>query len=145
MFLRVLVRISTPPPWDFEFLDFTDTTSLQVTNVHIKPFMCLACITINGLSIVLAEVLKGFQDKDGQFVLDSSSGSIPREQEIRSVLNLFRASHIAFPGEKVMDEAKAFSTAYLNQALEMGCSSPTLSKEVLKFVLLMLTPNQAKC
>jgi hypothetical protein len=33
------------------------------------------------------------------------------------MLSLFRASNISFPGEKVMDEAKTFTTEYLNQVL----------------------------
>ena len=32
---------------------------------------------------------------------------------MRSMLSLFQASNISFPGEKVMEEAKTFTTNYL--------------------------------
>ena len=36
---------------------------------------------------------------------------------MRSMLSLFQASNISFPGEKVIDEAKAFTTNYLREVL----------------------------
>jgi hypothetical protein len=49
--------------------------------------------------------------------------------EMRSIVNLYRASLIAFPGEKVMEEAEIFSTKYLKEALQKIPVS-SLSREV---------------
>nr|O24474.1 RecName: Full=Myrcene synthase, chloroplastic; AltName: Full=Aggmyr; Flags: Precursor [Abies grandis]AAB71084.1 myrcene synthase [Abies grandis] len=78
---------------------------------------------------VSPEVLKAFQDQNGQFVCSPGQ----TEGEIRSVLNLYRASLIAFPGEKVMEEAEIFSTRYLKEALQKIPVS-ALSQEI-KFVM----------
>nr|AAX07267.1 (-)-alpha-pinene/(-)-camphene synthase [Pseudotsuga menziesii] len=66
---------------------------------------------------VSSDVLEHFKDQKGHFASCSSS-SIETGGEIRSVLNLFRASLIAFPNEKVMDEAQIFSTTYLKEAVQ---------------------------
>nr|AFJ73570.1 2-methyl-3-buten-2-ol synthase [Pinus pseudostrobus var. estevezii] len=62
---------------------------------------------------VSSDVLQHFKEQKGQF----ACSAIQTEGEIRSVLNLFRASQIAFPGEKVMEEAEVFSTIYLKEAI----------------------------
>ncbi|XP_059072647.1 alpha pinene synthase, chloroplastic-like [Cryptomeria japonica] len=63
---------------------------------------------------VSSDVLEQFKAKDGQFLCCTTQ----IEGEIQCILNLFRASLIAFPNEKIMDEAQAFSTMYLKQILE---------------------------
>ena len=70
--------------------------------------------------------MKVFEDRNGQFTCSNSSQT---EGEIRSVLNLYRASLVAFPGEKVMEEAQIFSSAYLKEALQKILVS-SLSREV---------------
>ena len=67
--------------------------------------------------VIWSDVLEHFKDQKGHFAFCSSS-SIQTGGEIRSVLNLFRASLIAFPNEKVMDEAQIFSTTYLKEAVQ---------------------------
>nr|AFJ73582.1 2-methyl-3-buten-2-ol synthase [Picea abies] len=62
---------------------------------------------------VSSDVLEQFKDQNGQF----ACSAIQTEGEIKKVLNLFRASLIAFPGEKVLEEAEIFSTIYLKEAL----------------------------
>uniref|UniRef100_I3QDU0 2-methyl-3-buten-2-ol synthase n=2 Tax=Pinus subgen. Pinus TaxID=139271 RepID=I3QDU0_9CONI len=62
---------------------------------------------------VSSDVLEHFKEQKGQF----ACSAIQTEGDIRSVLNLFRASQIAFPGEKVMEEAEIFSTIYLKEAI----------------------------
>nr|WBO26428.1 beta-pinene synthase [Taiwania cryptomerioides] len=74
---------------------------------------------------ISSDVLESFKGKDGQ-LLNSSTQS---QEEIKSIMNLFRASLIAFPKEKVMDEAKSFSTLYLKQALQKIDNS-NLSREI---------------
>jgi len=70
-------------------------------------------------------VLEHFKDQKGRF----ACSSIQTEGEIRSLLNLFRASLVAFPNEKVMEEAEIFSTTYLKEAvLKIPVSS--LSRQV---------------
>nr|UMW72393.1 putative 2-methyl-3-buten-2-ol synthase [Pinus nigra subsp. laricio]UMW72400.1 putative 2-methyl-3-buten-2-ol synthase [Pinus nigra subsp. laricio] len=62
---------------------------------------------------VSSGVLERFKEQNGQF----ACSAIQTEGEVRSVLNLFRASQIAFPGEKVMEEAEIFSTLCLKEAI----------------------------
>ena len=73
----------------------------------------------------MSNVLEQFKDKKGQFACSTNK----REEEIRTVLNLFRASLIAFPGEKVMEEAEIFSAIYLKEAIQKLPFS-SLSREV---------------
>ncbi|GLJ31921.1 hypothetical protein SUGI_0642510 [Cryptomeria japonica] len=74
---------------------------------------------------VSSGVLENFKEKDGRFL----SSYTQSHEEIRSILNLFRASLIAFPEEKVMDEAKLFTTTYLEQSIsKIGDTS--LSQEI---------------
>ncbi|GLJ51664.1 hypothetical protein SUGI_1097890 [Cryptomeria japonica] len=51
---------------------------------------------------------------------------------MQSILNLFRASSVEFPGEKVMEEAKMFSSTYLKQILQKN--ENTYKKSFLKEV-----------
>ena len=69
--------------------------------------------------------MKVFEDQNGQFACSPSK----TEGEIRSALNLYRAPLIAFPGEKVMEEAQIFSSAYLKEALQ-NIPVSRLSREV---------------
>lgn len=64
---------------------------------------------------VFSDVFEQFKDQKGQFAWFTSNHT---ERKIRSVLNLFRASLIGFPGEKVMEEAEVFSATYLKEALQ---------------------------
>jgi hypothetical protein len=61
----------------------------------------------------LIDVLENFKNENGQFFCSSTV----EEKEVRCMLTLFRASEMSFPGEKVMDEAKAFTTEYLTKVL----------------------------
>lgn len=59
-----------------------------------------------------------------------------------SMVNLLRASNLAFPGETVMEDAKAFSSAYLKQVLEKSgdINDKSFLKEVgSKFIILNLS------
>ncbi|GLJ05752.1 hypothetical protein SUGI_0024540 [Cryptomeria japonica] len=76
---------------------------------------------------VSSDVLRHFKGNDGQFLCPSTQSE---EEKIGSILNLYRASLIAFPGENIMDEAKAFATTYLNQALQRTDISSILSREI---------------
>lgn len=64
--------------------------------------------------MVSSDVFEHFKDKEGQFACSANE----TEREIRSVINLFRASLIAFPGERGLEEAEIFSTIYLKEALK---------------------------
>nr|AFJ73560.1 2-methyl-3-buten-2-ol synthase [Pinus pseudostrobus var. apulcensis] len=74
---------------------------------------------------VSSDVLERFEEQNGQF----ACSAIQTDGEIRSVLNLFRASLIAFPGEKVMEEAEIFSTKYLKEAI-LKLPVCSLSREI---------------
>eukprot|EP00253_Pinus_taeda_P036041 PITA_36041 len=74
---------------------------------------------------VSSDVLERFKEQNGQF----ACSAILTDGEIRSVLNLFRASLIAFPGEKVMEEAEFFSTKYLKEGI-LKLPVCSLSREI---------------
>ena len=71
--------------------------------------------------------MEQFEDDKGQFVCSA----IKTEAEIRTVLNLFRASLISFPEDKIMDEAEIFSAIYLKEAVKK-IPVLSLSREVMK-------------
>lgn len=62
---------------------------------------------------ISAGVLEHFKDEMGQF----ASSSIQTEGKMRSILNLFRASLVAFPNEKILEDAEIFCTIYLKESL----------------------------
>nr|QIB02637.1 longifolene synthase [Taiwania cryptomerioides] len=68
---------------------------------------------------VSADVLESFKDKNGQFFTeDNNYNNTGEECVMRSMLNLLRASSVAFFGETVMKEVKVFSSAYLKNLSE---------------------------
>nr|WAK98082.1 3-carene synthase [Thuja plicata] len=73
---------------------------------------------------VSSGMLQQLISKDVHFLYSQSN-----EKELRSILNLFRASLIAFPKEQALDDAKAFSTSYLKNALA-NINNTNLSKEI---------------
>nr|C3RSF5.1 RecName: Full=Alpha pinene synthase, chloroplastic; Short=Cf-Pin; Flags: Precursor [Chamaecyparis formosensis]ABW80964.1 alpha pinene synthase [Chamaecyparis formosensis] len=75
---------------------------------------------------VSSDVLQQFVLRDGPF-LDSNNQ--PNEDDIKNILNLFRGSLIAFPGENVLDDAKSFTMTYLKQVLPK-ISNLNLSREI---------------
>ncbi|GLJ38213.1 hypothetical protein SUGI_0777900, partial [Cryptomeria japonica] len=67
---------------------------------------------------VSADVLKNFKDENGQFFNcggKNDKNNTIEEHAVRSMLNLLRASSVAFPGETIMQEIKVFSSLYLKQ------------------------------
>ena len=64
--------------------------------------------------------MENFKDENGGFFCNSTGDQLEEEDDkrMRSMLSLFQASNISFPGEKVMDEAKAFTRDYLREVLE---------------------------
>ena len=57
-------------------------------------------------------MLENFKDGNRKFFCNFSG-----DKEVRGMLLLLRALEITFPGEKVMEEAKASTREYLNQVL----------------------------
>jgi len=74
---------------------------------------------------VFPDVFEQFKDQMGRIACSANQ----TERQISSILNLFRTSLIAFPWEKVMEEAEIFSTAYLKEALQTIPVS-SLSREI---------------
>nr|Q84KL5.1 RecName: Full=Alpha-farnesene synthase [Pinus taeda]AAO61226.1 alpha-farnesene synthase [Pinus taeda] len=69
-------------------------------------------LRLHGYS-VCSDVFKIFQDQKGEFACSADQ----TEGEIKGILNLLRASLIAFPGERILQEAEIFATTYLKEAL----------------------------
>nr|QHZ00921.1 terpene synthase 14 [Taiwania cryptomerioides]WBO26429.1 geraniol synthase [Taiwania cryptomerioides] len=68
-----------------------------------------------------------FQRANGQFLCFTVQAE---EEKVKGILNLFRASLIAFPGEKILDEAKDFCATYLSQTLQKTDISSHLLREI---------------
>ncbi|XP_059076398.1 alpha-longipinene synthase-like [Cryptomeria japonica] len=76
---------------------------------------------------VSADVLESFKDENGHFSLSNSK----EECAMRGILNLLRASSVAFPRETVMEEAKMFSSAFLKTLpLSLDAYNASFLKEV---------------
>jgi len=82
---------------------------------------------------VSSGVFDNFKDANGQFFCNSTGKQEEGNKRVRSMLTLFRASEISFPGEKVMDEAKAFTTEYLNKVL-IGAKVTDIDQSLLREV-----------
>ncbi|KAH9320138.1 hypothetical protein KI387_021907, partial [Taxus chinensis] len=72
-------------------------------------------LRLNGY-IVSPDVFHKFINENGKFIYHVSAEE--GDSHLRSMLSLYRASEISFPGEKIMREAKSFASRYLQQALE---------------------------
>ena len=66
------------------------------------------------MGIVLTAVFDHFKDANGHFFGSTSQFN----RDVASMLSLYRASQLAFPGESILDEARDFATKYLREALQ---------------------------
>jgi HPt (histidine-containing phosphotransfer) domain-containing protein len=86
------------------------------------------------LDIVLSAVFENFKDSNGHFFCSAAHFN----KDVASMLSLYRASQLAFPGENILDEAKSFTSKYLKEALEKSetftswNNKQNLSEEVTK-------------
>eukprot|EP01018_Ginkgo_biloba_P026063 Gb_09324 [translate_table: standard] len=79
------------------------------------------------------DVLQSFRDENGHFnCFHGSEAEGDGDASTRSMLNLFRASLVAFEGEKVMDKAKFFTANFLKQVAAKGNDqvSPSVLHEI---------------
>nr|AAK83561.1 delta-selinene synthase [Abies grandis] len=83
---------------------------------------------------VSSGVLKNFKDENGKFFCNFSGEEGRGDKRVRSMLSLLRASEISFPGEKVMEEAKAFTREYLTQVLTGRGDVTDLDESLLREV-----------
>eukprot|EP01018_Ginkgo_biloba_P025685 Gb_08213 [translate_table: standard] len=81
------------------------------------------------------DVLQNFRDENGHYYCcQSSEGEGDGDAIIRSMLNLFRASLVAFEGENVMDEAKFFTANFLKQVAAKRTDQVSVSPSILQEV-----------
>ena len=64
--------------------------------------------------LILTDILKSFRDENGEFFCFMGETQIG----VTDMLNVNRGSHVAFPGETIMKEAKLYTERYLTKALE---------------------------
>ncbi|XP_059068630.1 sesquiterpene synthase Cad-like [Cryptomeria japonica] len=86
---------------------------------------------------VFSDVFKKSKGKEEQFF---GFGSSHEDEKLASMLNLFKASELDFPDEKILKEARVFATTYLQQAMketgdikEMKNSLPMEIEYALKY------------
>eukprot|EP01018_Ginkgo_biloba_P029276 Gb_13700 [translate_table: standard] len=77
---------------------------------------------------VSSDVLENFKDENIEFFCSIGHS----RKDVRSMLNLYRASHVAFPEENVLKDARFFTTEYLQKALTKCdvLSNKNLSTEI---------------
>eukprot|EP01018_Ginkgo_biloba_P027642 Gb_00720 [translate_table: standard] len=75
--------------------------------------MALRILRLHGYD-VSSDVLKNFRDENGEFFCFVGE----TQKGLTDMLNLYRCSQVAFPGETMMEEAKVFTSNYLRNAIE---------------------------
>nr|M4HYC6.1 RecName: Full=Bifunctional levopimaradiene synthase, chloroplastic; Short=PcLAS2; AltName: Full=Diterpene synthase; Includes: RecName: Full=Levopimaradiene synthase; AltName: Full=Abieta-7,13-diene synthase; AltName: Full=Neoabietadiene synthase; Includes: RecName: Full=Copalyl diphosphate synthase; Flags: Precursor [Pinus contorta]AFU73863.1 levopimaradiene/abietadiene synthase [Pinus contorta] len=75
--------------------------------------MGLRILRLHGYN-VSSDVLKTFRDENGEFFCFLGQ----TQRGVTDMLNVNRCSHVAFPGETIMEEAKLCTERYLRNALE---------------------------
>eukprot|EP01018_Ginkgo_biloba_P029167 Gb_39147 [translate_table: standard] len=73
----------------------------------------LRTLRLHRYNVSSAYVLENFKDENREFFCSIGHS----RRDVRSMLNLYRASHVAFPEEKIMEDARIFTTEYLQKAL----------------------------
>ena len=108
---------------------------VATTYLQVKCFMtnCIA-------NIYLHDMLESFKDRNGHFFFssnnDDENNNSRSEQVMRGMVNLLRASSVGFPGERVMEEAKAFTSARLKTLLQTPHIGDSYSTSLLKEVII---------
>ena len=106
--------------WAFESWDSMDTMFPQVRwwCQCIELYLAAKSLILSGYwllqSTFLADVLKTFRDENGEFFCFLGQ----TQRGVTDMLNVNRGSHVAFPGETIMKEAKLCTERYLTNALE---------------------------
>ena len=77
------------------------------------------------MDIVLSAVFENFKDSNGHFFCSAAHFN----KDVASMLSLYRASQLEFPGENILDEAKSFTTEYLRKALEKSKTFSAWNKQ----------------
>nr|QHZ00914.1 terpene synthase 11 [Taiwania cryptomerioides] len=72
-------------------------------------------LRLNGY-YVSSDVFKNFQDESGQFIYHENFKE--DESKLRSLLSLYRASEICFPGENILKQAKMFASTCIQREIE---------------------------
>lgn len=96
--------------------------------------MCLE--QIKSKLCVMIDVFRHFEE-DGQFVCFPGQTS----HSVTAMFNLYRASQVFFPGEKILDDAKKFSRKFLtekrstNELLDKWIIAKDLPGEVYKTII----------
>lgn len=104
-----------------EFLDFV-YSHWNERGIGYNSFNSVADLEITAMAFRLLRLhlynvtpvaFKNFKEDNGHFL--GSEGQF--NKQVGSMLNLYKASEVAFPGENILDEAKGYATKYLREAL----------------------------
>lgn len=94
--------------WNEKGIGVGSSDSCKDLNATALGFRALRLHRYN----VSSGVLENFKGENGKFFCNFTG-----DKRARCMLSLLRASDISFPGEKVMEQANAFTREYLNQVL----------------------------
>nr|AQT03468.1 levopimaradiene synthase [Ginkgo biloba] len=98
--------------WDERGMGFARES--PVADIGVTA-MGLRLLRLHGYD-VSSDVLVNFKDENGEFL--DSNGPAAQKASVSDMLNLFRCSQVTFPGEKLMQEASAFSKSHLRIVLQ---------------------------
>lgn len=102
------------------FMPAAKLLSRFISNMHFFVFKVsqgsyvVSFLIVNRIIHLISDVFKVFEDQNRPFACFPS----PTEGEIRSIINLYRASLTSFPGETNMEMVEISSKRYLNEALQ---------------------------
>nr|QBM78437.1 germacrene A synthase [Chamaecyparis formosensis]UTN00748.1 germacrene A synthase [Chamaecyparis formosensis] len=89
--------------WNHDTFEDLNTTALGFRILRLNRYE------------VSSDVFQKFKGEEGQFF---DFGSSHEDTELAIVLNLYKASELDFPGEKILKEARVFACAYLQKAMK---------------------------
>nr|BAF43701.1 putative sesquiterpene synthase [Cycas taitungensis] len=105
---------------DYVYRHWNDESGIACGRESVLPDLETTALGFRLLRLhrynVSSAVFEKFKEESGLF--RCWAGQISHVKEVESMLSLYRASQIAFPGEDVLDEAKSFTTTYLTKALQ---------------------------
>ncbi|GLJ48425.1 hypothetical protein SUGI_1022120 [Cryptomeria japonica] len=96
--------------WNDEGIGWAKHSS--VTDID-DTSMALRILRLHGYN-VSSDALKGFRDKNGEFFCFMGQ----THRAVTDMFNVHRFSHVAFPGETIMEEARLFTHKYLTNAVQ---------------------------
>ncbi|TXG47445.1 hypothetical protein EZV62_026739 [Acer yangbiense] len=114
-FIDILMKLGLSILFEKEIMEALDTiaASIKINNYTLEEdlyatALCFRLLRLHGHEIS-QDIFRGFMDGNGSF-------STSKCRDIKGLIELFEASHVALEGENILEEAKGFSNGILGGA-----------------------------